>query len=173
MCFKFEAIQRQELPSKIDDFSTFLGKLAYQLIFNNLIEEGHLLRERDGSVASLVVPEVNTYLTLHIHAGQSHFQFQVHYLAPLSVLPFGPQNVCVTVDTKDVAKMLPATVLAAPMLSRKSLCLIVAPQQARPTLLCKAHAIVTHILHYHYIIVLFCCLMNNEKCVVTIYNTTA
>ena len=37
LCFKFEAIQRQELPSKVDDFSTFLGKLAYQLIFNDLI----------------------------------------------------------------------------------------------------------------------------------------
>ena len=45
--FKFEAVQRQELTSKIDDFSTFLGKLAYQLIFNDLIEEGHLIREHD------------------------------------------------------------------------------------------------------------------------------
>ena len=30
--FKLEAIQRQELPSKIDDFSAFHGKLAYQII---------------------------------------------------------------------------------------------------------------------------------------------
>ena len=81
--FKFQAVQRQELPSKIDDFSTFLGKLAYQLIFNDLI---------DGSVASLVVSEVDTYLTLHLQVGQSHFQFQVHYLASLSTLPFGPQK---------------------------------------------------------------------------------
>ena len=33
LCFKFEAIQRQELPSKIDDFSAFLGKLALSANF--------------------------------------------------------------------------------------------------------------------------------------------
>ena len=93
-CFKFETIQRQELLSKIDEFSTFLGKLAYQLIFNDLIEEGHNFRERDGSanLSSPEVPEVNTSLTLHLHVGQSHFQFQVHYLAPLSTLPFDLQK---------------------------------------------------------------------------------
>ena len=52
-------------------------------------------------------------------------------MAPLSTLPldpFGPRKlagVCVAVDTKDEAKMLPATVLAAPMLNRKPLFLIV------------------------------------------------
>ena len=38
-------------------------------------------------MASLKVPEINTFPTLHLHLGQSHFQFQVHYLAPFSTLP--------------------------------------------------------------------------------------
>ena len=89
LCFKFEVIQRQELPSRLMTFQHFLAG-----IFNDLIEEGHNFREQDGSanVSSPEVPEVNTSLTLHLHEGQSHFQFQVHYLAPLSTLPFGPQK---------------------------------------------------------------------------------
>ena len=55
-CFKFEAIQRQELTSKIDEFSTFLGKLAYQLIFNDLIEEGQNL-ESEMEVQMCLLPK--------------------------------------------------------------------------------------------------------------------
>ena len=58
LCFKFEAIQRQELPSKNDDFSAFLGNLAYQLIFNDLIEvKSGITSESEMEVQVCLLPK--------------------------------------------------------------------------------------------------------------------
>ena len=81
-------------------------------------------------MSSPEVPEVNTSLTLHLHVGHLIFNFRStiwHHFPLYPLVHRKLAGVCIAVDTKDVAEMLPATVLAAPMLSRKSLSL---PQQA-------------------------------------------
>ena len=111
---------------------TFLGKLAYQLNFNDQIEEEYVLRKREESVASVVVPEINAS-SHHIKTHVSLiFNFRstiwLHY--PLCPLVHRKQtDAFVAVDTKDVARMPHVTVLVAPILSRKLLFPIADPPQ--------------------------------------------
>ena len=84
-------------------------------------------------MSSPEVPVVNTSLTLQLHVDHLIFNFRStiwHHFPLYPLVHRKLAGVCVAVDTKDVAEMLPATVLAAPMLNRKSLSLIVVPQQA-------------------------------------------